>query len=70
MRSAWCANIMDDLLYPRAIKFTRSVGARGHIRAINLANHNDREYKNGMVLLSLDSKMDHYMDYGLVIFHD
>lgn len=39
---------VDELLqylYPRAIKFTRFLGARGHIRAINLSYHIIREYK-------------------------
>ncbi len=38
------SRICSSLLYPRAKRFSNLVGARGHIRAITLANHIAREY--------------------------
>ena len=38
------------VLYPRAQRFSKFIGARGHIRAITPANHNSRKYKKALCI--------------------
>ena len=47
-------------VYPRAQKFSRFIGARGHIRATTLADHSAREYKRRNVMIEMDGVSKSY----------